>query len=801
VAATGGNLTYQWQSRPDASSIFTNTAGATSASYVTPPTLLSDSGKQFQVIVTNSAGTATSSVATLTVAPATSVAAVQTDTTTVGNWKGVYGADGYNIINDTVNYPSYATVSPSGQSAYTWVASTSDARGLLRASSGRLAATWYTATSLQIDVNLTDGNSHQIALYLVDWDSTIRSERIDVLDASNNQVVNTQTVSSFNGGKYLVWNISGHVIFKITTLAGGNAVLSGLFFGAAPPQDTTPPTVNLTAPSASSALTGTILVSANASDNGTVAGVQFKVDGNNIGVELLTPPYSTVFDTTTLMNGTHSITALGRDGANNRTATSITVTVNNATSLNNPVRIENANAGTSAWRLVNPATNNEIEGYASLPSVNIGGQISLFVNTHAPSYTMDIYRMGWYSGDGARELAGPIALSGTVQPAPIPDPTTGLTECHWINPYVLNIPTTWVSGVYLAKLTAATSGKQSYIIFDVRDDARPSTIVFQSSVSTYQAYNNWGGKSLYAYNSTGPNATKVSFNRPYAIGYNQASAPGVGAGHFLTNAAPSIYSSPDGWEYNMVRWLERNGYDVTYLTDADVHENGLLLFNHRAFLSVGHDEYWSWNQRQNVENARDHGTNLAFFGANICYWQVRFEAGFDGQPDRTMVSYKESAITSDPYAVDSDPRNDQYITTLWRNNNMKPPEDALIGVGYAGDPFNTDIVISDASSWIFQSTGLGANSHLTGLLGYEVDGLLANAPSTLQILGTSPLPSGLISSMTVYTAQSGAQVFAAGSIQWAWGLDDDYFSPALRPSVLNPAAQQMTQNILTQFSK
>ena len=251
----------------------------------------------------------------------------------------------------------------------------------------------------------------------------------------------------------------------------------------------------------------------------------------------------------------------------------------------------------------------------------------------------------------------------------------------------------------------------------------------------------------------------------------------------------------------MVHWLEQNGYDVTYLTDVDVHENGPLLYNHRAFLSVGHDEYWSWNQRQNVENARDHGTNLAFFAGNICYWQVRFETGFDGQPDRTMVGYKQTAFSSDPYALDSDPTNDQYITTYWRNNNTKPPEDALIGVAYIEDPINTDIVISDVSSWIFQSTGLSANSHLTGLLGYEVDGMLGNAPSTLQILGSSPLQSGLVSSMTLYTAHSGAQVFATGSVQWAWGLDDDYFSPALRPSVLNPAAQQMTKNILKQFSK
>ena len=798
VVATGSNLTYQWQTRSNTSSPFANITGATSASYVTLATVLSDNGKQFQVVVTNSVGAVTSSLATLMVTAGPSVSFIHTDTVTQGNWNGTYGADGYNVIGDTISYPSYAQVLPSGQSFFTWAASTSDARALQRASSGRIAATWYASTSFQTDVNLIDGNVHQVALYVVDWDSAVRSERIDVLDASNNQVLNTQTVSSFHGGEYLIWNVSGHVIFKITTLAGSNSVLSGLFFSAA--ADTTPPTVSLIAPSASSTVSGTILISANASDDRAVAGVRFTVDGNPIGVEVPNLPYSTVIDTTTLGNGTHNISATARDAANNTQTKTVTVTVINASGLNNPIKIENASTGTSAWQLVSPATNAEIQGYASLTSVNVGGQISFFVSTPDLNYNMDIYRMGWYSGAGARELSGPITLPGIVQPAPTVDPGTGLIECHWTNPYVLTVPTNWTSGIYLVKLTANTSGKQSYIIFVVRDDNRPSSIIFQSSVTTYEAYNNWGGKSLYAYNSTGANATKVSFNRPYALGYNPASAPGVGAGHFLTNAAPATYTSPEGWEYNMVRWLERNGYDVTYLTDVDVHETSNALNIHRAFLSVGHDEYWSWNQRQNVENARDHGINLGFFAADVCYWQVRFEPGFDGQIDRTIVGYKESALTSDPYALDSDPTNDKYITTLWRANNTKPPENRMVGVAYLEDPVNTDIVIANASNWVFNSTGLKNGSHLPGLLGYEVDGILKNSPPGLQTLGASPVPNGT-SYMTLYTASSGAQVFGAGSIQWAWGLDDDYFAPALRPSVLNVAAQQITANVLNQFSK
>jgi len=126
---------------------------------------------------------------------------------------------------------------------------------------------------------------------------------------------------------------------------------------------------------------------------------------------------------------------------------------------------------------------------------------------------------------------------------PDPDPTTGIVECHWTNPYTLTIPnssdpTDWTSGVYVAKLTAASSGKQSYIIFVVRDDARYSDFLYQMSVSTYQAYNNWGGKSLYGWNSPSGAAVKVSFDRPYAMGNQAISAPAVGSGEFLITVQP-----------------------------------------------------------------------------------------------------------------------------------------------------------------------------------------------------------------------------------------------------------------------
>jgi len=163
----------------------------------------------------------------------------------------------------------------------------------------------------------------------------------------------------------------------------------------------------------------------------------------------------------------------------------------------NPIQLENAKPGTTGWNLTNPATNREIEGYASLTSVNRGGQISLYVNTSAATYTIEVFRMGWYAAAGARRVVSAITRTGVKQVIPVPDRVTGLVECNWSNPYVLAIPNTadstdWCSGVYLAKLTTS-AGKQSYIIFVVRDDARPSSFLQQASFTTYQAYNPWGG--------------------------------------------------------------------------------------------------------------------------------------------------------------------------------------------------------------------------------------------------------------------------------------------------------------------
>jgi hypothetical protein len=458
-----------------------------------------------------------------------------------------------------------------------------------------------------------------------------------------------------------------------------------------------------------------------------------------------------------------------------------------------PIAVENAKGGDALWVLTNPALRHEIEGYASSTSINRGQTINFFVSTMDPSYALEIFRMGWYQGTGARKLKTAITLPGMQQPIPSPDPVTGLVECQWQSSYSLAVPnnhgdpTDWASGVYLAKLTAQPSGKQSYIIFVVRDDARASRYLFQSSVTTFQAYNNWGGKSLYN-NGIGGKGVKVSFNRPYAPGLQPSAAFGAGAGEFLTTYQPVYETYPAGWEYNMVRFLERNGYDVTYSTDIDRHENPTLLLNHKAFLVVGHDEYWSMQMRNNVISARDAGVNLAFFAANVSFWQIRFEPSqFTGDPNRTQVCYKDT----------SDPVKGALATINWRTLGM--PEDAIVGVMYGSDRVKTDIQVQNTNNWVYAGTGLQDGDRLKGLLGYEVDLIQTGSPADVIALARSPFPEPgrplQYSNMATYTAASGAVVFATGSMHWNWGLDD-YNTPTVRPSVLSVAAQKITSNVL-----
>jgi hypothetical protein len=487
---------------------------------------------------------------------------------------------------------------------------------------------------------------------------------------------------------------------------------------------------------------------------------------------------------TTLTLGPSGITAV------TATATGIGSVTFNAV-VQNAIHLENQQPGSTAWRISNPVTSTspEIAGYASATSVNKGGAIALKVSlAQAGQYNIDVYRLGYYGGLGGRLMAsfGPLS-GGTQSPCNVTDPTTLLIECMWTTSLMLQTGINWTSGLYLANLTVLSSGKQSQIWFVVRDDNSHSDLLFQSSFNTFLAYNNYGDAerhSLYEYNSTnGKRAFKVSFDRPFgAATIDQSNA-----------------NNMTRYERNMLRWLESQGYDVTYVSTLDTHLNSALLLQHKAYLSVGHDEYWSLEMRNGVEQARDAGINLGFFSANTAYWRVRFEPSSAGDPNRVMVCYKDPAA-NDPIAS----------TYLWRGPQNNRPENAMIGVMYVGDndaAAGFNYVVSNATDPSYNNTGVANGTSFTALVGYEWDAVVNNGltPSGVTILSSSPtnpttiapdLPPGTSSSISNavrYPASSGAMVFATGSIQFVWGVDSDGVSFAQA----DPRIKQFAVNILS----
>ena len=454
----------------------------------------------------------------------------------------------------------------------------------------------------------------------------------------------------------------------------------------------------------------------------------------------------------------------------------------------NPIVLENqrpgaANVLTNLLSRYNSAT---IAGYADTTSVNLGKRISFKVSTSQPGpYTIDVYRLGYYGGSGARLVASSGVLAGITQtPCPVTDPATRLIECQWKTSYPLSIGRSWISGIYVAKLIHSASLREYPIYFIVRDDKRRSDIVFQSARNTALAYTSWGNAtekySMYVHSSTGGRAAKkVSFDRP--------------------STEHQEFSSQLRYEYQMLRWLESQGYDVTYISNVDVHVNPARLLNHRVFLSAGHDEYWSLEMLNGVEAARDARVNLAFFSANTAYWRVRFEHSTDGRPNRVMVCYKDRFNTPDPVAP----------TYRWRDPPNNRPENALMGVMTIGDHRDIyggfDWVIANGGDPYFANTGLTNGARVSRLYGYEWDAVVNNGrtPPGLVLLGASTVvPTSVITGIPVtptqvahavrYTHPSGARVFATGSIQWMWGLD----STLIPTPRVDRRAQQFAVNVL-----
>ncbi len=316
-----------------------------------------------------------------------------------------------------------------------------------------------------------------------------------------------------------------------------------------------------------------------------------------------------------------------------------------AAACSNPVACENQLPGTpqSQWD-VSAGDGTTIQGFADPFSVNVGDSINFKIESPATAYTIDIYRMGYYGGDGARLIASitnPNISLSQHQPACSTNTATGLVDCgNWSVSATWAVPATAVSGVYFAHIyrTDGTSD-ENQIPFVVTNNASHSNIVMMTNDETWQAYNDWGGYSLYTGDATGTanspsqtgRATQVSYNRPFATRFD--SIDPSGRTFFFAD------------EYPMIRFMEENGYDVTYVSQQDVAASGgaSMLEQHKAFMTAGHSEYWDAGDRTNVTAARNAGVSLAFFAGNLLWWKTRWAASqYGNEADRTLVNYKES---------------------------------------------------------------------------------------------------------------------------------------------------------------
>ena len=496
----------------------------------------------------------------------------------------------------------------------------------------------------------------------------------------------------------------------------------------------------------------------------------------------------------------------------------------------NAIEAENCLPGTpdSSWDISGAGAGDpSLQGFATDISVNVGQTISFKIKTDATAYTIDIYRMGYYGGMGARLVASiqPSATLPQAQPPCVTDSSTGLVDCgNWAVSASWAVPANSVSGIYFAHLIRTDTGGDSHIVFIVRNDASTSAILFQTADETWEAYNGYAGSSLYGPDNQfnlSSRAYKVSYNRPF-------DTRGFGS-----EAATWVF----GAEYPMVRFLEANGYDVSYFTGIDAARNGSLILNHRLYIAAGHDEYWSGPHRINVEKARDAGVNMAFFTGNEVFWKTRLEPSIDGSstPNRTLVCYKETLgpFSNPPATAAVDPNDPPTWTGTWRDGTKSPPADGgrpensltgtLFEVNGPGTDNNGNLSIkvpyADAQMRFWRNTSVanlavGSTATLPkGSLGYEwdVDADNGSRPAGLFHLSTATynLTSDLLLDqggtygagsathhLTLYRASSGALVFGAGTVQWSWGLDNQHDNPFFSPNTApNTAMQQATVNL------
>jgi N,N-dimethylformamidase beta subunit-like, C-terminal/Domain of unknown function (DUF4082)/Cadherin-like domain/Bacterial Ig domain len=523
-----------------------------------------------------------------------------------------------------------------------------------------------------------------------------------------------------------------------------------------------------------------------------------------------------VFTPTAGYTGPANFTYTISDGRGGTAGAGVSLTVQQPAGGGNSIVQENAKPGSprSEWDISGAGSSN-IEGFAADMSVNRGATVDFKIRTSSTNYRIDIYRLGYYGGSGARKVATiqRTLTQAQAQPGPLTDSQTGLIDAgNWAVSASWQVPTDIPSGVFIAKLVRQDGvAGSNHIPFIVRNDGpTKSDIVLQTSDTTWQAYNAWGGNSLYTGSPAG-RAYKVSYNRP-----------------FITRGDNTNTSGPRDFlfdsDYPMLRWLEANGYDVSYVSGMDADRLADPIRGHKVFMTVGHDEYWSGNQRTKVEQARDAGVNLAFFAGNDVFWKTRWENSIapSGTPYRTLVTYKETHANA---KIDPNPA----WTGTWRDPRFSPPadggrpENGLTGTIFTvndGSVNRITVPAEDGKMRFWRNTNVanlapGQSTTLTAnALTYEWNEDLDNGfrpaglfrlsstldPSTqyLQDYGSTYGPASAQHNMTMYRAPSGALVFSAATPRWAWGLDATHDTDlgGSNPLSTDSRMRQATVNLL-----
>ena len=476
----------------------------------------------------------------------------------------------------------------------------------------------------------------------------------------------------------------------------------------------------------------------------------------------------------------------------------------------NPIQIENAQSGTVAWRVTKQGIG-QIQAYTGEPSINKGGYVHLYVSTTSPSYSIDIYRLGYYYGVGARLVESIPPSAGIFQgyyigngPDPIQCKTcitslkdsrgleTDITDANWALTNTIYFPYDWVSGIYYIKLTESKNGYQWATPVVLRDDERKADLIFEDPVNTDQAYNFWGGTGLYddlrhpgVRNGHPSNAYYVSFARPYIEEH------GVG---FLFS-----------WTYSMLQFMEKNGYDITYTTNDAISEGLTNLMNYKGFVSEGHDEYWDYSERHRLELAISRGMSAAFFGSNAMYWQIRYTT-VPNTNHKAIICYRHPEL--DPYSTD---KSLQYLTTTkWRNYPVNNPEDKVLKAMFVAQNVNKlqDFVAKNTNSWVYFGTNMIDGDIIKRAVGFEIDTTFSDGSITpndrVTIIGESPFidqngKHWIARAVLDEPVKGNNIIFDAGSYVWPDALSNfrvPWPADKAGPVPESPLLERMTNNIL-----